>query len=435
MRVELKIENTKEREQLYRRLQVHLDTSNAEQKKIALLFVRIKEFNYLEAVIGFSSLELLSKKILARLLGATKQQQRIQQLSLDTFLIVIPNMLNTGHLKIIAESLAREIRDPIRVGNENIELKPAIGITTNDDCDECGQIFYENALIAMQKSVQENVYSTIYQADFRDQMKRVWDLKRDIDIAIHENQFELYFQPKIDIKSMTVSGAEALIRWNHPQHGLIAPNHFIPIAEQSDQIQQITHWVIKSAVQNLSQLLQTIPNFNLSINISASNLNSPDLLFLLEDTISIWDVPPENLTLEVTETVVMTDAKSSLHQLRKIRDIGFKISIDDFGTGYSSLSYFKKIPATELKIDKSFVDNLITNQADKNIAALIIFLAKRFNLSVVAEGVESADILQEVVDLQCDYVQGFYFSKALPYEQLIQWMERYSLEASELQVK
>jgi len=419
------VENIKEREAVYRTLQTHIDRANLEQRKMALLLIKIQDFSYLEAVVGFYSLELVSKRVMARLLAAAKSHQSVIQMSLDTFLVIIPKMLNNGHLKIVAESLSRAIREAIKIENESIELKPSIGIVASDDCENKGQDWYENALIAMHKSYNDNLFSTLYEPTFRQQMKKDWDLKRDIEIAIHDNQFELYFQPKIDLKKMKVCGAEALIRWNHPVHGLISPHSYIPIPESSGQIPPITHWVIKAAAQHLSQLLKTLPDFQLSINISVNNLNSQDLIFLLEDSISIWGIPAKNLTVEVTETAIMTDEKYSLNQLNKIRNLGINISIDDFGTGYSSLSYFKSIPATELKIDKSFVDNLLNDDQDRNIVALIIFLAKRFGLKVVAEGVETKETMQEICALQCDYAQGFYFSKPLPYDDFIQWVQDY----------
>ncbi len=420
------IQNTNERLSVYQALQDQIDEASRDKRQVGVLLIKLQDFNDLEAVVGFVSLELISKRIQARLLSVAKDHRSVIQLSLDTFIVVIPKMLNIGHLKIVAESLSRVIRSAVKFESESIELKPSIGISSSEDSEHNGQLIYENALIAMQRSYSEGSYCVAFEREFREQMKRDWDLKKDIESAIRDNQFELYFQPKVELKSMKVSGAEALIRWNHPSHGLITPHNFIPLSEQSGQIQIITSWVVKSAIQHLSTILKENPQFNLSVNISVNNLNSPDLVYLLQDTLSIWDVPADRLTIEVTETAIMSDQKSSLEQLEKIRALGVNISIDDFGTGYSSLAYFKHIPATEIKIDKSFIENLLIDPQDRNIVALIIFLAKQFELKVVAEGVETKTSVNEICNLQCDFAQGFYFSQPLPYNDFIEWMKSFS---------
>ncbi len=424
--MKISIQNTSERLAIYQSLQVQIDEALQDDRQVGVLLIKLLDFNDLEAVVGFVALELISKRIQARLLSIAKDHRSVIQLSLDTFIVVIPKMLNIGHLKIVGESLSRVIKSAVKIESESIELKPSIGISSSEDSEHSGQLIYENALIAMQRCDIEGNHCVVFERKFREQMKRDWDLKKDIETAIRDNQFELYFQAKIDLKTMKVSGAEALIRWNHPRHGLIPPHNFIPLSEQSGQIQIITSWVVKSAIQHLSEILENDPEFNLSINVSVNNLSSPDLVYLLQDSLSIWNVPAQQLTIEVTETAIMSDQKSSLEQLEKIRELGVNISIDDFGTGYSSLAYFKHIPTTEIKIDRSFIENILVDSQDRNIVALIIFLAKQFGLKVVAEGVESKVSVNEICNLRCDYAQGFYFSQPLPYNDFITWMSRFS---------
>lgn len=423
--LQITIENSKHRGALYQTIQKQLDDAISDNRDIALVVIKVLELQCLEVNIGFSALELVSKRILARLLLTTQDRKYVIQTSLDSFIVIIPKMLNRGHLAIIAERFSREIRTAIKIQQETIELAPLIGISASDDCNGCGETLFTNALIALENGKRIDAMHMIYEPIFKQQMKKVWDLKKDIDVAIIENQFELYFQPKIDLKSMAVCGAEALIRWNHPAYGLVSPLDFIPVAEQSGQIHSITEWVIKSSIQQLAEIIKTDLDFKLSINISANNLDSKDLMLLLEDSLAIWNVPAQNLVIEVTETTIMSDAKSSLKQLERIRELGVGVSIDDFGTGYSSLAYFKKIPATELKIDKSFVDQLLDNADDRHIVSLIIFLAKRFNLTVVAEGIETKEVLDEILQLRCHYAQGYYFSKPLPYSQFVEWVNHF----------
>lgn len=415
------IENKEQRQKLYAYIKPYLQQAKKNDQHTALLFLKIRDLRQLEINIGYDALELISKKIQTRLLFCIKTFDLVLPIALDTFVVIIPKVLNQGHTQVITERLLREIQAPIKTSHESVKLTPIAGIASTETAQYDEKKLYLNALIAFENGNSNGASYTFYREEFKQEMKRIWNVKKDIDMAIHDNQFELYFQPKIDLKQMKVCGAEGLIRWFHPQHGMISPLDFIPIAEKSGQINSITEWVIKSALQHLSKILLEIPDFVLSINISANDLDSTELVLLLEDSISIWDVPAKNLVIEVTESTIMRDAKSSLHQLERVREIGVGISIDDFGTGYSSLAYFKKIPATELKIDKSFVDNLLENSDDRHIVSLIIFLARRFDLKVVAEGIETKEILEEICNLQADYAQGFYFAKPICYKDFMKW--------------
>jgi EAL domain-containing protein (putative c-di-GMP-specific phosphodiesterase class I)/GGDEF domain-containing protein len=416
------IDNVSQRDKLYCFLQEQLERAQQEDREIAIVLIKIFELNHMEINIGFPALELVSKRIQSRLLACTPHYENVIQTAIDGFLVVVPNVLNRGHLAIVAERISREIKTAIRIEQETIELEPSIGIASAVDCKNRGQSLYNNALLALENGRLSNQKNVLYDPQFSAQMKKVWDLKKDIEAAIHDNQFELYFQPKVALRTMTVEGAEALIRWKHPLYGMVKPDDFIPIAEQSGQIHAITEWVIKSACQQLAEIIALFPDFKLSINVTANNLSSPDLMLLLEDTISIWNVPAKNMVIEVTETTLMSDIELSISKLERVRELGFGVSIDDFGTGYSSLAYFKQIPATELKIDKSFIDSLVVESNDKKVVSLIIFLAKQFDLRVVAEGVESKAALNSLVQLRCDYAQGYYFARPLPLQELFYWM-------------
>ena len=423
--MDLIIENKGQREELYNHIKPYLEQAKIEMRDMALLFLKIRDLRQLEINIGYDALELISKKLQTRLISSTKSFKLVIPIALDTFVVIIPRILNQGHAMIIANKLLREVQIPVKAGQELLILTPFIGIASSENCKYDERELYLNALIAFEKGNASESSCTLYKPQIKNTMKKTWDVKKDIELAVIDSQFELYFQPKIDLKAMKVCGAEALIRWNHPVHGLRTPNDFIPVAEKSGQIQSITEWVIKSALRHLSEILKTRPEFVLSINISASNLDSTDLMLLLEDSLSIWNIPSKNLVIEVTESTIMRNAQSSLNQLEKVRKIGIGVSIDDFGTGYSSLAYFKNIPATELKIDRSFVENLLDKMGDRHIVSLIVFLAKRFELTVVAEGIENQEVLDEIRKLQVDYGQGFFFSKPLCFTDFIKWCENF----------
>ena len=423
--MDLIIENKEQRDKLFNHIKPYLETAKTEKQDMALLFLKIRDLRQLEINIGYDALELISKKIQARLISSTKSFKLVIQIALDTFVVIIPRILNQGHALIIANKLLRDIQMPVKVGQEILILTPFIGIASSEKSRYDESELYLNALIAFEQGNASDSECTLYQSQIKKSMKKTWDVKKDIEVAILDNQFELYFQPKIELKSMKVCGAEALIRWNHPEHGMTAPTEFIPVAEESGQIHSISEWVIKSALRHLSEILKSQPDFVLSINISASNLDSTDLMLLLEDSLSIWNIPTEHLVIEVTESTIMKNAQSTVNQLEKLREMGIGVSIDDFGTGYSSLAYFKNIPATELKIDKSFVDNLLEKAGDRHIVSLVVFLAKRFDLTVVAEGIENQEVLDEICNLQVDYGQGYYFSQPLSFDEFIKWCENF----------
>jgi len=418
------IENRAYRLKLYDFIQSQLNTADLDERQMALALIKFKDLSSLEVNLGFYALEEISKCLFERLVSITKNHDLVLQTSIDTFLLVVPKVLNHGHAKLVANRISDEMKRKIQVEQDIIQLESLIGIAISGDVSS-GESLYKNALIAIEKGILSDKNYALYEPVFSQQLKKNWDLKNAINIALHENQFELYFQPKISLKENKVLGGEALIRWNHPQHGLVAPNDFIPVAEESGQIKAITDWVIKSSIRLLSSIIKSNPEFKLSINISANNLGTTELVIIIEDMLLIWDVPANNLILEITETAIIKDTKSTLHQLEIIRAKGVGVSIDDFGTGYSSLSYFKHLPVTEIKIDKSFIDNLLDDNQDEKIIALIISLAKQFELDVVAEGVENKATLEQLKVLGCDLAQGYYFSKPLPFDEFVDWNENF----------
>ena len=421
----LPIHKNQHRLQLYDYLQKVIELSQVEQRKIAILLVKIDGLSNLEINSDFEHVELVSKKVLARIISLVSNPELVIQISMDTFVVILPKALNASHLNIVGLRIVNLIKQKITIDeNETCVLYASVGASLAKE-QSTGESLFKNALIALEESQLGTQLVTVYD-DLSIHIKKKWDLKKDIGLALHHDQFELYFQPKIDLVTNRVYGAEALIRWKHPEHGMIPPDEFIPISESTGQIQAITEWVIKSGISQLASFLELDPEFKLALNISVNNLASQDLLILLQDCLSIWNVSPKNLILEVTETAIMTDAESSLHLLSSLRKMGLGVSIDDFGTGYSSLAYFKEIPATEIKIDRSFVDKVISNSQDETIISLIILLAKEFDLTLVAEGIETKKVLERITTLGCDYGQGYYFTKPLEFNNFIKWYQSYN---------
>ena len=247
-------------------------------------------------------------------------------------------------------------------------------------------------------------------------------LKKTVLDALSENSFELFYQPQIRLADGTPQGVEGLVRWNQRDHG-VSPEELIGIIEQSGRMDEFFAWTLQTAVRESA--LWRGQNITTAINLSASCLHSPGLFETIESSLNLWGAEPSDLCIEVTESTIQQDLDYGFQVLKKIKQLGVKIAIDDFGTGYSSLEYFKFIPADELKIDKLFVLNMRDNQIDMDIVKLILDWGKRFGMETIAEGVEDAESMELLAALGCTYAQGYHIGKAMPADQLSQWLSSY----------
>ena len=245
----------------------------------------------------------------------------------------------------------------------------------------------------------------------------------DIELGIKEHQFTLYYQPQVLIESNTLLGVEALVRWQHPIHGLIFPDKFIPLAEQSGAIEQLTKEILDLAIQQSSQWQAQSLFIKISINLSAQNINSLQLPEQLRTLVKSHHLDPSMIVLEVTESALMGNLTTSLDILTRLRLKGFQLSIDDFGTGFSSLSQLHKIPFTELKIDQSFISKIVSDPESLAIVETCIMLGHKLNMQVVAEGIETQEVLSLLTQMGCDIAQGYFLAKPMPPEALIKWQQ------------
>jgi EAL domain-containing protein (putative c-di-GMP-specific phosphodiesterase class I) len=256
-------------------------------------------------------------------------------------------------------------------------------------------------------------------------------LKEDLAVAIADRSLELHYQPKFDTVSRRPCGAEALLRWPSPKHGLVSPEIVVALALEMGLMHELTSFVITTSLLQAAEWPGIGQGLELSVNLDASSLQQQETLDMVSKTYSIWGDNGRSLTVEITEGALVTDSDSNFERLRQLRSAGIGISIDDFGTGYSSLSYFRTIPATELKIDRSFIVNMLESDRGRHLVEAIIWLAHRFGLTVVAEGVENTAEIELLTELECDVLQGYYFSKALPQEEFCHWLSRYKQPAND----
>jgi sensor c-di-GMP phosphodiesterase-like protein len=298
-----------------------------------------------------------------------------------------------------------------------------MGIVNSPEHGDDANELLRCAEIAVLDGRRHNETICFYAPESADELILDWNLERRLDDAMRTGDLEVHYQPKIDLRDDKIIGAEALMRWFEPEIGQVSPDVFIEVAESTGQIIDLTHFAVQRVCRQASEWLAAIGDLNIAINITPSIILDTEIIDVLRNATSIWGIEPGALTLEVTENALMTDRKMSHQVLTGIRKFGSRVSIDDFGTGYSSLSYLKEIPADELKIDRTFVMGMLSDQGDYKIVKHTIEIAKSFGLSVVAEGVETAEMLEELKKLGCDYAQGYFICKPVPADEFERFLK------------
>ncbi len=318
--------------------------------------------------------------------------------------------------------IIRSIAAPIDFKEMRIELQPVIGVAV---CPEHGlnaSTLLRHAQVAADTSEARERYLSYYRPEQDQYNARRLMMISELKDAINNGDLELYFQPKLDLATEKITGLEALVRWHHPRYGVVRPDDFIPIAEQTGVIRSLTRWVIKEAMAMQTKLAREGLELVMAINVSAINLREPDLYDFLRHCLSAYTVPANSIYLELTETSMMQDPLEAIATLRRISSLGLGIAIDDFGTGYSSLAYLQDMPASEIKVDKSLVAALNVSEQGYAVMQKTIDMCHQLNFKVVAEGVESTRVLQTLQDLNCDLIQGYLLTPPLPYDRLLDWL-------------
>jgi diguanylate cyclase (GGDEF)-like protein len=338
------------------------------------------------------------------------------------FTLLITDLDGQEQATVVAQRLSRAIAQPISVESQSLVLTASIGIAffPGDAHDLSGLLrCAEQALNAAKEAgrAQYRYFDEQMNARAASRLKLEADLRR----AIGREELSLYFQPKVDANSGAVIGAEALLRWRHPERGMVPPTEFIAVAEETGLILPLTDWVLESACRSMREWRDAgLPEVPLSVNLAAPSLTGIALALKLDTLMQRFDLSPKCLTLEITETVLMQDVTASIGLLQALRERGYGVSLDDFGTGYSSLSYLKRFPLDELKIDRSFVTDAASGGRDSALAAAIIALGREFGLHVVAEGVETREQSDFLLRRGCNAQQGYLFSKAVPNREFVE---------------
>jgi diguanylate cyclase (GGDEF)-like protein len=395
---------------------------------VALLVIDLDRFKNVNDTLGHDAGDQLLIKVANRLRKCTREGDTIARLGGDEFTIIMEDIKSIDDVVKIAEKILHFTKKEFNINSREIFVTPSVGITIYPiDDTNAGHLFI-NADSAMYEAKESgrNCYR-FYTADMNSQLIVQMNMESKLRRAIERQEFTLYYQPKFSVHSREPIGAEALIRWNEPEEGMISPGVFIPLAEETGLIGPITDWVMKEACkQNSEWQQQGYKPIRMAVNLSPKQFNQENIGKRIFNQIICSDLAPKYVELEITEGALVEDVEKSIEILNELKQWGIHISIDDFGTGYSSLSYLKKFPLDTLKIDQSFVRDLLKDPDDAAIVSAIIAMAKSLRFSVIAEGVETAEQLNYLAANGCNEVQGYFTGRPVPAEEFVQFLVKKS---------
>lgn len=389
----------------------------------AALTIDLQRFKEVNDVFGHQAGDSLLQIIALRLLSNVKETDSVIRLGADVFLIVLRDV--DAHVAIkIAHRACLALQQTVELQDLNLSVGAHVGVAIYPTHGRESEELMRRSDIAMHAAKETGAQINLYQTGTDESHLRRLGLLRDLKKALASNGFHMAYQPKAALLDSHYVGAEALIRWDHPELGSVNPEEFIALAESAGYINQITRWVFSETIKQLGAWHASGISVHLSVNISALDLLDSELPSHLADLLARYDVSPSYLCLELTESSIMKDEQQSLSMLNRLKSMGLRLSVDDFGTGFSSLSQLKRLPVDELKIDKSFVLNLGENDDDAVIVRSTIELGHNMGLSIVAEGVESGASLGLLGQYGCDLIQGYFLGKPMPADALTKWVEQ-----------
>jgi len=402
------------------------------KSKVALLFVDLDNFKTINDSLGHLVGDVLVQKVAERLNGSVREMDTVCRLGGDEFIVVLPALQGTETIAPVLDKLIRGISETYVIEGHELTTSASIGIAIYPDDGSNFEALLKKADMAMYRAKDSgrNTYR-FFDDEMNTEAIEQLRIRSGLRRALAEGEFILHYQPQIDIVSGRLTGMEALIRWKHPRLGIIPPNRFIHIAEDSGLIVPIGEWVLDEACRQAA-LWQKAEGFNLTVavNISAVQLKRGDMEQSVERALSKYELPPSLLELELTESVLIQDPDKIMSCIRRLKRLGISLSIDDFGTGYSSLAYLKRFQVDRLKIDQSFVRDLSSEKDDTAIVKAIIHMAKSLGLTTVAEGVENVRALDLLRESGCDKAQGYYYARPMPAEEFMAFAARHKSAAA-----
>jgi diguanylate cyclase (GGDEF)-like protein/PAS domain S-box-containing protein len=404
----------------YDRLNHGLSRAQRNRSKLALMMIDVDRFKSINDTLGRDAGDQLLKIVAQKVAKSLRKTDTVARIGGDEFIVVLENIASVADARRVATKLLGCLAEPIEVAGELVQSSASIGISVYPQDGNAADELLKRADIAMHKAKESGRNNFLYYTEGMDSSAvRFLVVEKDLRIAIDEDQLCLYYQPQVDLQTGDLVGVEALVRWKHPQRGLIAPSHFIPLAEETGLIVPLGEWLLRKAAEQQKRWMASGKYVGkIAVNLSPRQLRQRDFAERLDQILKEVDLPPRYLELEITETSAMEHAGETINMLTKLNQMGLSLAIDDFGTGYSSLAYLKRFPIQKLKIDRSFIHDIHTDQNDASIANSIIGLAHNMMLNVVAEGVENEQQASWLRKRGCDQAQGYLYAQPIPAEKL-----------------
>jgi diguanylate cyclase (GGDEF)-like protein/PAS domain S-box-containing protein len=386
---------------------------------LAVLFIDVDRFKHVNDTFGHTAGDQLLKQVSERLSGCIRSDDTVGRLSGDEFAIVLSRLTAPEDAATVAQKIVDELNLPFQLEGAELYVTASIGITVYPNDSEDQDALIRNADVAMYRAKERgrNNYQ-FYTAELTRRTREMLNMESELRRALERDEFVMHYQPKVSLATGQITGVEALLRWRHPERGLVPPGDFIPLLEETGLIVQAGEWVLKAVCEQIKTWERAgIEPLPVAVNLSARQFLAPDLAGSIRRVLEAHEVKPELLEVEITESAIMTNADEAIRTLETLEALGVKTSVDDFGTGYSSLSYLKRFPLHALKIDRSFVRDITSDPDDATITQAVISMAHSLKLKVVAEGVETAAQLEFLERYGCDEVQGYLYSKPIPGEE------------------
>lgn len=391
-----------------------------EHKPLVLLVMDLDRFKEVNDSLGHYAGDLLLREAGHRLRYGMRASDTVGRLGGDEFALLLPGVDREG-ATVAAVKVREMLEQPFIIEGQSLGVEASVGIALYPEHGEDAATLLRRADVAMYAAKTGNLGQAVYDRTQDQHSPARLALLNDLHEALEESQLVLHYQPRVNLRSRRVSGVEALVRWQHPLYGLLPPEQFIPLAEQTGVIKSLSLWVLKAALSQAQAWRDAEFDSAVAVNLTMRNLQDPQTPDTIQGLLAEIGLDGRWLTVEITEDTVMSNAARALETLTRLRAMGVRIAIDDFGTGYSSLGYLKRLPVDELKIDQSFVRDMATDQNSSAIVRATIDLGHNLGLQVVAEGVEDEPTLDLLSRLGCDEAQGYYFSRALPPSDFLHW--------------
>ncbi len=409
----------------YDRMHKSLSRAKRSKSNIALMLIDLDRFKNINDSLGHDAGDFFLKHIAQRLADNLRDTDTVARLGGDEFVVVLENIVQAQDIENIASKLLDSLAAPLEIQNHEIACTASIGVSLfPKDGDSIDQLLKHADLAMLRAKTLGNNRAQFYAKAMTDNAVNYLLLENDLRKAIEADDLTLHYQPQVNLRTGKISGVEALVRWQHKDRGMISPGEFIPLAEETGLIEPLGAWVLHHACERFQAwLIQGINFGRIAVNLSPRQFRQDNFERSVVHTLFETRLPPEYLELEITESSAMENAAETVEVLNCLAEAGLSLAIDDFGTGYSSLAYLKRFPINKLKIDRSFINDIDSNDADAAIAKSIIDLAHNMSLRVVAEGVERSSQSRWLIDRSCDEVQGFYYARPMPEEDLMALIE------------